>query len=266
VTPVHFRSVHPWDLPYHEAVAWQRRLRRRLRTDRPLDIAALRTVAGADVAYEPRRRHRRGPGGNAAAPTARFVAAVVVMRLPHLEVAETAAAAAETSFPYIPGLLSFREGPALQGAFARLSRRPDVVVFDGQGIAHPRGLGLAAHLGILLGCPAVGCAKSRLYGVTRGEPAARRGSRRAILAPQGPVRRRGGHGTEVLPFQPGERIGTLLRTRDGVKPVWVSCGHLVDLPSAERLILRTTRGYRLPEPIRAAHRLVNTELRRITTR
>jgi len=262
---VHFRSVHPWDLSYHEAVAWQARLSRRLRTDCPLDVSALRTVAGADVAYEPVRR-RRGRAGTRAEPTARFVAAVVVMRPADLEVIETAVAAAETSFPYIPGLLSFREGPALQGAFARLDARPDVVLFDGQGIAHPRGLGLAAHLGILLGCPTVGCAKSRLYGVTRGEPAHRRGSRRAILAPPEPPRRRGGRRTHASPFRPGERIGTLLRTRDGVKPVWISCGHLVDLPSAERLILRTTRGYRLPEPIRAAHRLVNSELRRITAR
>jgi len=260
---VHFRSVHPWHLSYHEAVTWQVRLRRRLRADSPLDVSALRTVAGADVAYEPRRRER---GGADAEPTARFVAAVVVMRLPGLEVMETATAAAETGFPYIPGLLSFREGPALQGAFARLDERPDVVLFDGQGIAHPRGLGLAAHLGILLGCPTVGCAKSRLYGVTRGQPGHRRGSRRAILAPPEPARQRGGRQAHAPPFRPGERIGTLLRTRDGVKPVWVSCGHLVDLPSAERLILRTTRGYRLPEPIRTAHRLVNAELRRITTR
>ena len=152
----------------------------------------------------------------------------------------------------------------ISGAFARLNRRPDAVLFDGQGIAHPRGLGLAAHLGILLGCPTVGCAKSRLYGIARGEPGLRRGSRRAVLAPKAPPRGHGNRRGEAPPFRPGERIGTLLRTRDRVKPVWVSCGHLADLASAERLVLRTTRGYRLPEPIRAAHRLVNTELRRMT--
>ena len=259
MTPVAFRTVHPWRLTYHEAVAWQRRLRRRLRTDRPLDLSRVRTVAGADVAYEPRRHARRDTRGGDAEPTARFVAAVVVMTFPKLEIAETATAVAETSFPYIPGLLSFREGPALEKAFAGLRGRPDVVIFDGQGIAHPRGLGLAAHLGLLLVCPSVGCAKSRLFGVTAGEPGPQRGNRRAIRAPAdrpGPS----------PAFRPRERIGTLLRTRDGVKPVWVSCGHLIDLPSAERLILRTTRGYRLPEPVRAAHRLVNGMLRAITSR
>jgi deoxyribonuclease V len=262
VKPARFRTIHPWNLPYAEAVAWQARLRRRLRTDVPLDLSALQTVAGADVAYEPRRTARPGRRGDE--PTARFVAAVVVMSFPGLETIETATAAAETQFPYIPGLLSFREGPALAGAFAGLHRRPDVVIFDGQGIAHPRGLGLAAHLGLLLGLPTVGCAKSRLYGVTRGEPGRRRGCRRALLAPpEGPARRgRAGAGA----FRPGRRIGTLLRTRDAVKPVWVSCGHLMDLPSAERLVLRTARTYRLPEPIRAAHRLVNSMLREVTGR
>jgi deoxyribonuclease V len=254
---VRFHLHHPWQLPHGEAVALQGRLRGRLRTDLPLDVSRLRLVAGADVAYEPKRHARRGRGQP---PTARFVAAVVVMRLPDLSIVEASTAAAETSFPYIPGLLSFREGPALEGAFAGLSVEPEAILFDGQGIAHPRGLGLAAHLGLLLECPSVGCAKSRLYGVTRGEPGPRRGNRRALLAPADTGRRNCG----ARAFAPGERIGTVLRTRDGVKPVWVSCGHLVDLPSAERLILRTTRGRRLPEPIRAAHQLVNAELRRLT--
>lgn len=258
MTPVHFQLRHPWNLPYAEAVALQNELRRQVRTDEPLDVARLATVAGADVAYEPRRHVRRGRSQE---PTARFVAAVVVMSLPELEVIETAVAAEETSFPYIPGLLSFREGPALEQAFARLTARPGAILFDGQGVAHPRGLGLAAHLGLLLGCPSVGCAKSRLYGFTRGEPGPRRGNRRVILAPNDAGRGSTFGGSS--PFEPGERIGTLLRTRDGTKPVWVSCGHRIDLASAERLVLRTTVRYRLSEPIRAAHRLVNAELRRI---
>ncbi|GAG44408.1 unnamed protein product, partial [marine sediment metagenome] len=194
---------------------------------------------------------------------ARFVAAVVVMAFPSLEIIEAATATAETSFPYIPGLLSFREGPALAGAFARLRRRPEVVIFDGQGIAHPRGLGLAAHIGLLLACPTVGCAKSRLYGETRGEPGPRRGNRRALVATRAADRTRR-RTVATATFRPGQRIGTVLRTRDGVKPLWVSCGHLIDLRSAERLILRTARRFRQPEPIRAAHKLVNSELRRIT--
>ena len=251
-------------MSYSEAVAWQARLRKRLRADVPLKLVRLRLVAGADVAYEPERTRRSPSGGQ---PAARFVAAVVVMSLPRLEIVETATASAETSFPYIPGLLSFREGPALDRAFARLKHRPEVVLFDGQGVAHPRGLGLAAHLGILLGCPSVGCAKSRLYGQMAGELGRRRGSRQPLLAPREARPQRKGCATaSPSPFQPGERIGTVLRTRDGVKPVWVSCGHLIDLPSAERLVLLVSRGYRLPEPIRAAHKIVNAALRRLTLR
>jgi deoxyribonuclease V len=259
---VDFRLRHPWDLPYADAVALQRELRRQLRTDTPLDIARVKTVAGADVAYEPERHVQSGRSADDR-PTARFVAAVVVMRLPTFEIIEAAVAAAETTFPYIPGLLSFREGPALELAFAKLASRPDAILFDGQGIAHPRGLGLAAHLGLLLDCPAVGCAKTPLYGLVRGEPGLRRGSRRAIVAP--PVSARRTAGNDAPPFAPGLRIGTLLRTRDGTKPLWVSCGHRINLPSAERLVLRTAPHYRLCEPIRAAHHLVNAELRRIIT-
>ncbi|NIA20889.1 MAG: hypothetical protein GWP05_02725, partial [Anaerolineaceae bacterium] len=247
-----FRAVHSWNLSYSEAVAVQQKLRRSLRTDRPLDLSRLRTVAGADVAYEPRRHRVEGRANDE--PVARFVAAVVVMRFPSLEIIETAVAAAETSFPYIPGLLGFREGPALEGAFARLQGRPEVIIFDGQGIAHPRGLGLAAHIGLLLGCPTVGCAKSRLYGRTRGDPGLHRGNRRALLAPPSSGRSAGRNGAAGV-FRPGQRIGTVLRTRDGVKPLWVSCGHLVNLGSAERLILRTARRFRQVEPIRAAHKL-----------
>jgi len=245
---MHFHPLHPWNLAYPDAVAVQQRLLRRLRTDRPLDFSKIRTVAGADVAYEPRRSPRPD-----SPPAARFAAAVVVCSYPKLETLEIATAEADTTFPYLPGLLTFREGPALEAAFRKLRRRPDVVLFDGQGIAHPRGLGLAAHLGLLLGCPTVGCAKSPLYGQPRGQLGRRRGSHRPLLAPDQPA--------PASPFRPGQRIGTLLRTRDGVKPVWVSCGHMVNLCSAERLVLATTRGRRLPEPIRAAHLAANNLLR-----
>lgn len=239
-----FSMLHEWEVTYAEAVACQERLRPLVRTDEPLPLRKVRLVAGCDVAYETRRQCRPEIAGGEL--RACFCAGVVVMKWPSLEIVESRLAEASTAFPYIPGLLTFREGPALQSAFEQLQVTPDVIIFDGQGIAHPRRLGLASHLGVLLDVPTVGSAKSRLYGRPRGEPAAARGSRRGLYAP---------------PEAGGDRIGTVLRTRCGVKPIYVSPGHRIDLPSAERLLLNSTRGYRLPEPIRAAHRLVNDRLR-----
>jgi deoxyribonuclease V len=184
-------------------------------------------VAGIDVAC-PR-----------AAATA--LAGVVVMALPGMEVLERRWAAAPLTFPYIPGYLSFREGESVVGALRKVSNAVDLLLFDGQGICHPRRFGLASHIGLLADRPSVGCAKSRLLG-THSEPATRAGSRRQI---------RDG----------GEVVGLALRTRRGVKPVYVSVGHLVDLPGAARTVLACCRGYRHPEPLREAHRWV-TELGR----
>ncbi len=178
----------------------------------------LATVAGADVSI-------RGD---------RARAAVCVLSLPGLEEVERAVVEAAVRFPYVPGLLGFREVPCLLEAFARLQCRPDAVLVDGQGLAHPRRFGVACHLGVALDLPAVGVGKSLLVGRHR-EPGQRRGSRARLV-------------------HQGEVIGAVLRTRDGVKPVYVSIGHRFDLESAVRLVLSTGRGLRLPEPIRAAHR------------
>jgi len=215
------KSLHPWPTDYHRAVALQDRLRSRV-VIRPLPNV-IRHVAGADVSYD--------KGSDL------MHAAVVVLRLPGFEITETQSASVRVPFPYIPGLLSFREAPALLEAFRKLVCRPDAVVFDGQGIAHMRGIGLASHVGLWLGIPSVGCAKSRLVG-EHGEVGPARG-RRAALRYEGRI------------------IGSVLRTRDDVKPVFVSPGHLANIPTSVRLILRCAPHFRLPEPTRAAHHLVN---------
>ncbi|MFW5803220.1 MAG: deoxyribonuclease V [Verrucomicrobiota bacterium] len=160
-------------------------------------------------------------------------AAAVVMRLPELTVAEFATAQVELAFPYRSGLLSFRECPALLTVLERLSRRPDVVLVDGQGIAHPRRFGLACHLGVILDIPAVGCAKSRLCG-SYAEPLGERGCRSPLV-------------------DNGEVVGMVLRTRDNVKPLFVSPGHKVDLADSVDLVLACGSGLRVPEPTRLAH-------------
>jgi len=213
--------MHQWDVTPSEAIRIQRRLADSVREEEGPGTVEL--VAGADVSYE---RHAE-----------RFYAGVVVCRLPEMEVVETGRAVGRSTFPYVPGLLSFREGPILLEAFAGLKAKPDVILFDGQGRAHGRRFGLACHMGVLLDSPSIGCAKSRLVGEHR-EPGARRGSR-------------------VRLTDRGEVIGTVLRTRDNVKPVYVSVGHRVNLPGAVKLVLATARRYRLPEPIRHAHNEVN---------
>ena len=139
-------------------------------------------------------------------------------------------------FPYIPGLLSFREVPALLAALRKLRQTPDLLMCDGQGLAHPRRFGIACHVGVICGLPAVGCAKSRLIGA-HNPPAAKRGSRAPLL-------------------DRGEVIGTVLRTQTGVKPLYVSIGHKIDLASAQEIVLTCATKYRLPEPTRLADRLV----------
>jgi len=183
----------------------------------------VRRVAGADLSYD------RGSD--------RFFAAVVVLELPGLEVVEEATAKGRSPFPYIPGLLSFREGPLLVRAFRRLKERPDLAIFDGHGIAHMRGFGIACHLGLLLDLPSVGCAKSRLVG-EHGEPGRRVGASAPLV-------------------HEGRRVGAVVRTRRGTKPVFVSPGHRISIPAAVRRVLECCAGYRLPEPTRQAHLLAN---------
>jgi deoxyribonuclease V len=189
-------------------------------------------VAGVDVAFE--------DGGD----TTR--AAVVAFRLPELVACGHAVVRLPTRFPYVPGLLSFREVPAMARAIGQLDVRPDLLLVDGQGIAHPRRLGVASHLGLELDIPAVGVAKSRLVGEHGTVPDVR-GAWCPLLAG---MHRATGHdraGQEV--------IGAVLRTRVGVRPVFVSIGHRISLPTALRLVMDCTRRFRLPEPIRAADRL-----------
>ncbi|MFH1002916.1 MAG: deoxyribonuclease V [Chloroflexota bacterium] len=200
-----------------EAAAIQQRLAARVSpTSRGM---APRLIAGVDISV---------PKGGGLA-----TGAVVVLRHPELSVAETSRAEGELDFPYIPGLLSFREMPLILAACQKLTLTPDLILVDGQGIAHPRRLGLASHLGLWLNIPTIGCAKSRLCG-HHTEPGETPGSYAELV-------------------DRGEVVGVALRTKPGVKPVYVSIGHQVDLETAIHWVLRCCRGYRLPEPTRLAH-------------
>lgn len=164
-------------------------------------------------------------------------AGVVVWDRVTKSVVDSAAIALPETFPYIPGLLSFREAPGVERAFARLRVRPELVIVDGNGLAHPRRFGIACHLGVAWDLPTIGCAKSRLLG-EHDEPGRRRGCYRSLRDHR-------------------ELIGRVVRTRDGVRPVYLSVGHKITLDDATRWLLATCKGYRLPEPIRLAHALVN---------
>jgi len=212
------RLDHGWNLSVAEARAVQSDLAARVeRVDR---LGVVRAVAGLDVAY--------GRGNP-------VKAAAVLLAFDGLKVLETATATMEARFPYVPGYLSFREVPAVLSVLERLSVRPDLILCDGQGIAHPRRFGLACHLGILTGLPTIGVAKSRLVG-EHEEPGGERGDWVPLM-------------------DKGETIGAVLRTRAGVKPVYVSIGHRVGLETAVRLVLACTTRFRLPETTRAADRL-----------
>ncbi len=212
------RQLHQWDLHPAEAIALQNELAPSLINDAPLELEKIRTVAGVDVSVK--HKHSR--------------AAIVVMRYPELEIIETVRAQQETSYPYIPGLLAFREGPVLVEALRQLRNQPDVFIFDGMGQIHPRKMGIAAHLGLWLQCPTIGCGKTHFIG-EYDEPTAQKGSR------------------SILRYR-GEQLGIVLRSRDNVKPVYISVGHLAEIDSAIELILSCTPKYRLPQPVRAAHK------------
>ena len=216
------KKLHRWDVSYARARDLQRSLARRVRVV-PLK-ASPRAVAGIDCAFSKDGR--------------RIVAAVVVLNLPDLEPIETTLASRKAGFPYIPGLLSFREAPACIAAVEKLQNHPDVFIIDGQGIAHPRRLGLAAHLGLFFDRPTIGCAKSRLCGQFQ-EPGAHKGA------------------YTLLSDDKGRTLGAVLRTRANVKPVFVSVGHRCTLQDAIRITLACTSKYRLPEPTRLAHQFVS---------
>lgn len=205
-----------------EAVAFQERYAGLVETaDRLPEL--IRRVAGVDVAYD--------------RVTDRLFAAVVVLAFPNLELIETATHVDRVTFPYLPGLFSFREFPPLAKALEKLSQPPDLLVCDGQGVAHPRRFGLACHVGVAFDIPAIGCAKDRLIGDF--DPP---GEERGVTSPM---------------IDNGETIGAALRTQNGIKPVFVSVGHRVSLTTACAWILRLTTSYRQPEPIRAANHLAN---------
>jgi len=215
-------APHAWTVTPGEAIRIQRRLASRIRVERP--DGPLRRIAGVDAAFPRHARH--------------CLAAVVLWDLELRTVIEAHTARAQLRFPYVPGLLSFREAPAVLAALRKLRQRPDAVMCDAHGLAHPRRFGLACHVGLLTGLPTLGCAKSRLVGEHR-MPGRRRGSRR-------PLRHR------------GEIVGAVLRTRDDIRPVYVSVGHRIDLDTAVRLVLASTAGYRLPEPTRLADKGVTS--------
>lgn len=215
------RQLHPWNLSPEEAIRLQEQLARQVREE-PLQREP-RLVAGLDVGVRDTRAR----------------AAAVVVELPALRAVEQHTADSAVQFPYIPGLLSFREVPALAPVLAALTAVPDVLIVDGQGRAHPRRFGLACHVGLLLDHPTIGCAKSLLAGRVEGPLPNERGA-------WAPVRDR------------GELIGAAVRTRPGVSPVYVSVGHRVTLEDAIAVVLRCTTRYRLPEPARLAHLLTQT--------
>lgn len=211
---------HPWDVDLATARQLQTELHQKI------EICPLKTppviVAGADVSYS--RFDENGFAG------------VVLLRLPELEPVESATVTAKIPFPYIPGYLTFREGPLLLAAFQKLRHTPDVVIFDGQGIAHQRKMGVASHLGLFLNIPTIGCAKSRLVG-SYTDPGIERGSWQPLIYKD-------------------ETVGSVLRTRTNVRPVFVSPGHRIDFADARQVVLQCSK-YRLTEPVRQAHLLVN---------
>lgn len=216
-----FQTLHSWEVTPRKAIAIQENLRASIvRQDR---LGALHTVAGVDVGFEQDGKVTR--------------AAVAVLSLPGLEPREAIIARRRTSFPYVPGLLSFREAPAILEALSQLKIAPDLLMCDGQGMAHPRRVGLACHLGLLCDLPSIGVGKSRLIGINE------------------PVGEERGQSQPLMDSD--ELIGMVLRTRTGVKPVFVSIGHRVSLERAVEIVLQCAPKYRLPEPIRQAHRLAS---------
>jgi len=211
------QQLHGWEITIAKAQQIQRRLASQV--SQKNEVTNAHFVAGLDI--------------SAPNSTGLARAAAVVLSYPELEIAEVKIAEDKLTLPYIPGLLSFREAPLVLAICQKLSTNPDLILIDGQGIAHPRRFGLASHLGLLLDTPAIGCAKSRLCG--RHEP---------------PTVEAGAY-AEVV--DNGEIIGVALRTKDDVNPVYVSIGHKIDLPAAIRWVLACCRGYRLPEPCRLAH-------------
>jgi deoxyribonuclease V len=206
---------HSWDVTPKEAIRIQQQLRAEV-----VPRGKVRTpnlIAGADAAFVENTAH----------------ACVVVLTFPKLEIVESVVHQEKVTFPYIPGLLSFRETPALAKAFSKLQEEPDLIFIDGQGLAHPRACGIACHIGVILDRATIGCAKSLLFG-TYTEPKRTRGSASSLCDDE------------------GHTIGAVVRTKDCVQPVFVSVGHRIDLAQAMEFTLACGKGYRIPEPTRQA--------------
>ncbi|HML72958.1 MAG TPA: deoxyribonuclease V [Anaerohalosphaeraceae bacterium] len=222
---MNIHDLHSWKVTPSEARGLQKHLAGCVR------LAALahmpQTIAALDCAFS--------------SDQTQIAAVAVFMKMPKMEIIETAEAILEVTFPYVTGLLSFREAPACLGAMRKLHDIPDVVLVDGQGIAHPRRLGLASHLGLWLDCPTIGCAKSRLIGRYESIPAQK--------GEHSPLKDK------------GVTIGSVLCTRDRVKPLFISPGHKITLAQSIEIVLSCCTRYRLPEPARLAHQLV-TQLRK----
>jgi len=214
-----FWNLHPWRVSIQEAISIQKNLRKRIILSNKLP--KIQRLAGVDVAFSDDET----------------VCAVCVFTYPELNLIETIKARKKTPFPYVPGLLTFREGPVILEAFRRLKNKPDLVLFDGQGICHPRQMGIATHLGIILDIPSIGCAKSHLYGVYKM-----------------PKEDKGSY-SFINDKNTNEVLGVVLRTRSRVKPIFVSCGYKVLLMPAIKLILKFCPKYRIPQPLRYAHQI-----------
>ncbi len=227
------RKLHKWNLSYSQAIEQQKRLAGQVKhiklKNRP------KTIAGLDCAFS-----KDGQ---------KIIAVVVVLRPPEFEPVETASATRKVTFPYIPGLLSIREAPVCIAAVEKLRNEPDLFIIDGQGIAHPRRLGLAAHLGLFFDKPTIGCAKSRLTGRFE-EPLLEKGSYSLLKYKKGKT----SHEPRTTR---DEVIGAVVRTRTNVKPVFVSVGNKCLLKDAIEIVLACAIKYRLPEPTRQAHQLVS---------
>ncbi|GAB1421879.1 deoxyribonuclease V [Anaerolineales bacterium] len=209
--------LHPWNLTPSEAIQCQKSLASQIIDDQPIRLNQVKTVAGVDVSVKQNTSQ----------------AAVIILSFPDLQVIEVQTAIMPTQYPYIPGLLTFREAPVLLRAFEKVQQEPDVLIFDGMGKIHPRGIGIASHMGLFLDKPTIGCGKTHFVG-EYAQPLNERGA------------------FEWIHYK-NDIIGAIVRTRVNVKPVYISVGHRTDLATAIELIMATTPKYRLPEPIRQAH-------------
>ncbi|MEM9953898.1 MAG: deoxyribonuclease V [Chloroflexota bacterium] len=211
------KHLHDWSMPPKEAIALQKQLASQVITNQAIDLETINLIAGVDVSVK----------NNVSQ------AAIVVLTYPELVLIETVRYQKPTQYPYIPGLLTFREGPVLEHAFSKLEHKPDVFIFDGMGQIHPRKMGIASHMGLWLDRPTIGCGKTHFIGDYE-QPDLEKGSYTRLT-------------------YKGEQLGVVLRTRAKVKPVYISVGHRATLDSAIKLILAVTPKYKLPHPIRLAH-------------